>query len=104
MSDAPRVPERGEAAGDRLVEQVRLRSARNARWLHEGAPALARHLGQIGVLGWLIVVPTLLGLFAGRWIDRRLGTGLTFAAALLVLGLVLGSWSAWKWVHAEMRE
>ncbi len=95
--------EADEAATDPLVRHVRLRGARHARWLREDAPALARHLGKIGVLGWLIVGPTLFGMFAGPWIDRRLGTGLTFAAALLVLGLAVGSWSAWKWVHAEMR-
>lgn len=102
MNEAPRESKRSEPPSDHLVEQVRLRSARHARWLREGTPALARHLGQIGVLGWLIVMPTLVGLFAGRWIDRHLNTGLTFAAALLVLGLAFGSWSAWKWVHAEM--
>ena len=32
----------------------------------------ARFVGQIGVLGWIIVTPTLIGLFVGRWLDRQL--------------------------------
>ena len=104
MSDPGEAPEHGESKLDPWLSQVHLRSARHARWLREGAPVLARHLGQIGVLGWLIVVPTLLGLFSGRWIDRQLHTGLTFSAALLLLGLALGSWMGWKWMHSEMQE
>ena len=32
-----------------------------------GAP-LGRNLAMVGVLGWLIVAPTLLGMFIGRWL------------------------------------
>ena len=64
-------------------------------------PSLARRLAQIGVLGWAIVLPLLLGLFIGRWVDRLLGTGVTFAAALLCLGAALGLWSAWRWMHRQ---
>lgn len=64
-------------------------------------PSLASRIGQIGVLGWAIVVPLLLGLFIGRWLDRLLGTGVMFAAALLFLGAALGLWSAWRWMHRQ---
>lgn len=94
---------RVEPAADPLLEQLRLRGARHGRWRRDGPPTVARYLAQIGVLGWLIVVPALLGLFAGRWLDRRLGSGLTFAAALLALGIALGMWSGWKWMHAQLR-
>ncbi len=97
MSDMPQNPRDHE---DALDLQVRLRSARHRRWLIEGEPSVARRLAQIGVLGWIIVLPMLLGLFAGRWLDRVLGTGLMFTGALLFLGLALGSWSAWKWMKS----
>ncbi|MHB1669747.1 MAG: AtpZ/AtpI family protein [Thiomonas sp.] len=97
MSDTPSRPEDSD---DALVRQASLRSARHRRWLREGEPSVARRLAQIGVLGWIIVLPMLLGLFAGRWLDRALGTGLMFTGALLILGLALGSWSAWKWMKS----
>lgn len=56
-------------------------------------------LGQIGVLGWTIVVPTLLGLAAGRWLDGRLHSAVFWSAPLMLAGLGLGCWSAWKWVR-----
>ncbi len=39
------------------------------RWLREGDMSVGRRLAQIGVLGWIFVVPTLAGLFFGRWLD-----------------------------------
>ena len=83
---------------DPLVERVRLRGARHRRWLRDGEPSVARHLAQIGVLGWIIVVPMLLGVFAGRWLDDRLHSGLFWTAPLLMIGAALGCWSAWKWM------
>src|SRR5579863_8172332 len=83
---------------DALVQNVRLRGERHRRWLREGEPSVARRLAQIGVLGWIIVVPTLGGLFIGRWLDREFSSGLFFSAPLLFLGLALGCWSAWKWM------
>ncbi|MGD0635849.1 MAG: AtpZ/AtpI family protein [Beijerinckiaceae bacterium] len=83
---------------DPLVKGVKLRGERHRRWLGQGEPSVARHLAQIGVLGWLIVVPTLTGLFAGRWLDTTFKSGLFCTAPLLMLGLALGCWSAWKWM------
>jgi ATP synthase protein I len=62
-------------------------------------PSLGARLGQIGVLGWAIVVPTLLALLAGRWLDRTFATGVFFSAPLVMIGAGIGLWSAWKWMH-----
>jgi ATP synthase protein I len=83
----------------RLLEAVRLRGARRRRRLAEGEPSLARYLGQVGVLGWTIVLPALGGLFFGRWLDHRFGTGVFWSAPLMLLGLALGCWSGWKWIR-----
>lgn len=82
-----------------LASRVRQRAGRAERWLREGEPTLMRQLAAVGVLGWIVVVPLLAGIAIGRWIDRAWHTGITFTAALLLLGLVLGCWSAWRWMH-----
>jgi ATP synthase protein I len=74
-------------------------SERRARDAPE--PSLGSRLGQIGILGWSIVVPTLLGLALGHWLDRRFHTGVFFAAPLLMVGAGIGLWSAWKWMHRQ---
>jgi ATP synthase protein I len=85
---------------DPLVKGVRLRDERARRAQREGEPSVARRLGQIGVLGWIIVTPMLIGVFAGRWLDRTFDTGLFWTAPLLMLGAVLGCWSAWRWMQS----
>lgn len=85
---------------DHLVKEVRRRIGRRRFWLEQGAPSLGRRLAQIGVLGWIIVVPTLIGLFCGRWLDGTLGTRLFWTGPLFIAGLGLGCWSAWKWVKS----
>ncbi|MDN3564134.1 AtpZ/AtpI family protein [Paeniroseomonas aquatica] len=84
---------------DPLVKGVRLRADRHRGWLRDGEPSVARHLAQIGVLGWIIVVPMLLGAFLGRWLDGLHGSGVFWTAPLLMIGLALGCWSGWKWMQ-----
>jgi len=79
-----------------LHDAVRQRRERRERWKQEGERSIGRNLAMIGVLGWTIVIPTLLGMFAGRWLDRRFDSGIFWTLGLLVLGLTLGCWLAWK--------
>jgi ATP synthase protein I len=85
---------------DPLVKGVRLRGERHLLSLCEGETSVARRLAQIGVLGWIVVVPILIGVLAGRWLDREFNSGLFWTGPLLMLGLALGCWSAWKWVKS----
>jgi ATP synthase protein I len=87
--------------GDGWLDSVRVRRQRHWLWRREGEPSFGRQLAQVGVLGWMIVVPTLLGTFLGRWIDRSLGTGIFWTAPLMLAGLALGCRAAWRWMHEK---
>jgi ATP synthase protein I len=91
-------PENEPGEQDPLVKGIRVRGERHQQSLREGDPSVARRLAQIGVLGWIIVTPMLIGIFVGRWLDRAFSSGLFCTAPLLMLGLALGCWSAWKWM------
>lgn len=86
-------------ARDGLIDSIRQRVARYRAWQRAGEPAVGRQLAQIGVLGWIIVTPMLIGLFLGRWLDTSLRMGIFWSAALLFVGTALGCWSAWRWIH-----
>jgi ATP synthase protein I len=86
---------------DGLADAARRQQERERSWASEGEPSVTRFVGQIGVLGWIIVAPTLVGLFAGRWLDRTFGSGIFWSAALLLLGVSLGFWSGWRWMHRQ---
>ena len=102
MSPSPITPStEGEAE---LARAAARRSARRAFWLAHGERSLAQNLAMIGALGWLVVAPTLAGLFAGRWLDRRLHGGIMWTGALLVAGIALGCAIAWRRIQEIQRE
>jgi len=90
-----------EPKTDPLVEEIRRASSRRDRWLREGDMSVGRRLAQIGVLGWIFVVPTLAGLFFGRWLDAQFSSGIFWSAPLMLLGLCIGGWTAWKWMNTR---
>jgi len=91
----PRPP----APDDPLADAARRAAERTELGRAAPEPSLAARLGQIGVLGWTIVVPTLVAVVVGRWLDRTFETGIFFSAPLIMIGAGFGFWSAWKWMH-----
>lgn len=64
-------------------------------------------LGMMGLIGWSVVVPTLLGAALGLWLDQKYPGSRSWTLALLVAGLTLGCINAWLWVdkeHKSMRD
>lgn len=82
-----------------LRDAVRLRRERRERGRRDAERSLAQNLATIGVLGWTIVLPGLLGIALGRWLDRALGTGITITSALVFVGLGIGCALAWRRMH-----
>ncbi len=79
-----------------LDRAIRAHRERQARGRQEGRRSIGQDLALIGVMGWTIVVPTLLGIFAGRWLDGRFRTGIFWTLGLLTAGLALGCSLAWQ--------
>ncbi len=86
---------------DGLDSAVRLHRERRDRWRREGERSIGRNLAMIGSLGWTIVIPTLLGIFAGRWLDRTFASGVFWTLGLLVVGLAVGCALAWNRMQRE---
>jgi ATP synthase protein I len=82
-----------------LERAVERRRARDEKWRREGERPLARNLALVGTLGWLIVVPALLGTLLGRALDRMAGTGITLTSAFVFVGVGVGCWLAWSHVR-----
>ncbi|MGD0332018.1 MAG: AtpZ/AtpI family protein [Xanthobacteraceae bacterium] len=86
---------------DGLGRAVRTRQQRRERWQREGERSLGQNLAMIGALGWTIVLPTLIGIFAGRWLDRYFSSGIFWTLGLLAAGLAVGCTFAWKRMYSE---
>ncbi|PIS10998.1 MAG: F0F1 ATP synthase subunit [Bdellovibrio sp. CG10_big_fil_rev_8_21_14_0_10_47_8] len=65
-------------------------------------------LGMMGLVGWSVVVPTLLGAMLGVWIDNRetqsQSSNYSWTLMLLIIGLIIGCLNAWRWVAKEQQE
>jgi ATP synthase protein I len=85
---------------ERRLDEAAARAARRAEAGRKNPePSLGSRLGQIGALGWAIVMPVLFALVLGRWLDRALHSGVFFTAPAIMIGAAFGMWMAWKWMH-----
>ncbi len=90
-----------EDRNHKLMDAARLAAGRDARARADREPTVATRLGQIGVLGWAIVAPILIGVVIGRFLDATFRTGIFFTAPLIMLGAAAGMWTAWRWMHRQ---
>jgi ATP synthase protein I len=105
MNDEPaRKPSKN---GPTFAAQVGTKAARKLKARRNSTQGVWFGLGMMGLIGWSVVVPTLLGAGLGLWLDRRHPGAHSWTLALLVAGLAIGCWNAWHWVAKEdnaMRE
>jgi ATP synthase protein I len=57
----------------------------------------------IGLVGWSVAIPTLLGIIIGVWLDNHYRGERSWTLMLLVIGLALGCLNAWRWIMEENR-
>lgn len=58
-------------------------------------------LGMMGLIGWSIVVPTLLGAALGIWLNQEFELQHNLVLTLMIIGLVIGCLNAWHWINDE---
>jgi ATP synthase protein I len=92
---------RGQRHDEAIVRGVAAKEARKIRARRRKDQRIWFGLGMFGVIGWSVVVPTLLGLALGIWIDRTWASSYSFTLMGLIGGLLFGLFSAWYWIDAE---
>jgi len=86
---------------DHMAEAARRSAGREDMSRDAPEPSLGSRLGQIGILGWAIVLPMLLGIVLGRLADKYFDTGIFFTAPAILIGAAIGFHAAWKWMHRQ---
>ena len=84
-------------------QQVAAKAARKLK-ARESDQGVWFGLGMMGLIGWSVVVPTLLGAALGIWLDKHHPGKHPWTLALLVVGLAIGCLNAWHWVAKEDKE
>jgi ATP synthase protein I len=84
-----------QEVGAKATRKIRARKSRTGVWFG---------LGMMGLIGWSVVVPTLLGAALGMWLDNRYAGSYSWTLMMMVIGLVIGCLNAWHWVAKEDKE
>ena len=90
-----------------LPELVDAKAALKLKARRNSTPGVWSGLGMMGLIGWSVAIPTLLGAALGIWLDKQHSGEHSWTLALLVAGLAIGCFNAWIWITKEdkaMRE
>jgi len=82
-------------------ESVGKKEARRMQALRRGEQGAWFGLGMFGLIGWSVVIPTLIGLAVGLWIDSTWPSGYSWTLMCLILGVGMGCYNAWQWLERE---
>jgi len=85
-------------------KEVGEKAQRKLKALYNDKKSVWFGLGMMGIVGWTIVVPTLLGALLGIWLDKKYPETLSWTLTGLILGLLVGCLIAWRWVNKEHKE
>lgn len=90
-----------------LAEQIDRKARRKLKAQRPSGTSTWFGLGMMGLIGWSIALPTIVGATLGIWLDKHYQIQHSWTLALIVGGLTLGCFNAWNWLSKEdqaMRE
>jgi len=91
----------GEGTFSRRIKE---QEARKVKVKNEGYESPWLGLGMFGMVGWSVVVPSVLGALLGLWLDHHHPVGFSWTLSLLVAGICVGCLMAWYWVATEEKD
>ncbi len=84
-----------------LLKQIRTKEGRKLRARQEQHSTIWFWLGMIGLVGWSVALPTIIGVAVGVWVDRTWPSRYSWTLMFLFVGIVIGCTNAWFWVQQE---
>ena len=85
----------GNAVGDKEKRKVQAQNEKGSAWMG---------LSMFGMVGWSVVVPTLLGAALGIKLDKMYHQSFSWTLTFLIAGLFIGCLIAWHWIAKEQKE
>ena len=86
-----------------FLRKIGTKAERKLKAQREGKQPVWLGLGDMGIVGWSVAVPVLIGLFTGIWLDGCCPGKYTWTLNLLIVGLVIGCVNVYYWISKEQR-
>jgi ATP synthase protein I len=102
MPEPEQEQEKLHPSAERMVRQVGEKQKRLERSQGREYNVL-NAIGMLGVVGWSVALPTVLGILAGMWLDRHWPSRISWTLTLLGAGLAIGCVSAWLRIEREQK-
>lgn len=87
-----------------FIKKVEKKEKRKLRAQRKKGQAIWFGMGLFGVIGWSVMVPTLIGIAVGILADRKWPGHISWTLTFLFAGIILGCLNAWYWVEKERKE
>lgn len=83
-----------------MLRQSVERQAKRMKRSEHDRPTLLSQTAFLGTLALMIVIPVVLGAYAGLWLDKfSRGYSVKWTIALIILGLIAGGFNAWRYIR-----
>jgi ATP synthase protein I len=102
MTDEPRDQRVKPRAS--LSEEIGAKASRKLKARRKSGQGVWFGVGMMGLIGWSVAIPTLLGAALGLWLDEHYPGTHAWTLTLLMAGLAIGCFNAWHWVAKEDKE
>jgi ATP synthase protein I len=88
----------------KFITSINTKVTRKLKLQRQPGRSIWLGLGIMGIIGWSVSVPTLLGLTIGFYIDQYYPSAISWTLNLLLIGLAIGCLSAWIWIANEDKD
>ncbi len=81
---------------EKFLENIQKKSKFLKRFRGKGI--LWQSIAAVGVIGWMIAIPTVAGTFLGKYIDSIFTgyEGISWTITFMLIGLAIGIYSVWR--------
>jgi ATP synthase protein I len=86
-----------------FIKKIEKKEKRKLRARGKKNQAVWFGMGLFGVIGWSVMIPTVIGIAVGIWADKKWPGQISWTLTFLFAGIILGCLNAWYWVEKERK-
>jgi ATP synthase protein I len=87
-----------------FCRQVGIKESRKIQAQKTNIKTIWYGLSMMGLIGWSVAIPTLLGIGAGIWLDQSFPIAQSWTLILMIIGMTIGCLNAWRWLAREEKK